>query len=176
MNQKTKLPTPQEAQHPTPVDPKNVVETTSATGESISYDSSQPVFMVSRKRAGKVEIPFYEDIPKVEGYFKNQEHPGQPICIPFRRGWKGPIRYFTLEENKLLTIPVTLCDALNNECAYVEKKWVGPDGASTSRPVMDMRGGFIPSNLQKEVKSRRSRFQFIVKHNVNYKPVIRETA
>ena len=171
---KTKLPTPQEAQHPTPVDPKNVTQTLSATGETISYDISQPVYLATRQRSGRVRIPTYEEMPKVTGRFKNIEHPGQPITIPFRKGWKGPIRYFSLEENKNLTIPVTLCDTLNNECAYTEKKWISPDGVSSSRPVMDMRGGYIPSHLQKEVKSRRSRFQFIVEHNVSYKPDIQD--
>jgi hypothetical protein len=174
MTEKTRLPTPQEAQKPNAVDPKNVAHTMSETGEMISYDSSKPVFMVSRLRAGKVVIPSYEEIPKVTGRFKNIEHPGQPITIPFRKGWKGPIRYFTLEENRTLTIPVTLCDTLNDGCAYVEKKWVSPDGSASSRPVMDMRGGFIPSHLQKEVKNKRSRFQFIVDHKVHYSPKIQE--
>lgn len=174
MTEKTRLPTPKEAQTPNAVDPKNVVQTMSTTGEIISYDSSQPVYMASRQRAGKVVIPSYEEIPKVTGRFKNIEQPGQPVTIPFRKGWKGPIRYFTLEENKTLTIPVTLCDTLNNECAYVEKKWLTPDGTTSSRPVMDMRGGFIPSHLQKEVKNRKSRFQFIVDHKISYSPKIQD--
>jgi hypothetical protein len=173
---KPRLPTPEEAKHPHSVKPEDLSVTTTAGGAEITYDVSKPVFLATRQREGSVKIPLYEDVPKVTGRFKNIEHPGQPICIPFRKGWKGPIRYFSLEENKSLTIPVTLCDTLNNGCAYIEKKWVNPDGSSTNRPVLDMRGGVMAGNLQKEVKNRRSRFQFIVDHKVSWKPTIEAKA
>jgi hypothetical protein len=151
--------------------PEDLAPTLTETNETITYDTSQPVFMVSKKRAGKINIPLYEEVPQVQGYFKNLEHPGQPITIP-HRAWKGPIRYFTLVENKLISIPVTLCDLLNNKTCYIEKKWVTSDGRNINRPIMSAGGNFVNPDISKEVNKRIQRFQFQVNHNVSWKPRI----
>lgn len=150
--------------------PEDLAPTLTSTNETISYDTSQPVFMVTKRKAGRIQIPLYEEVPQVQGYFKNLEHPGQELTIP-HRAWKGPIRYFTLVEDQLISIPVTLCDLLNNKACYIEKKWVTPDGASTSRPIINA-GGSVARGYSKEICKRKPRFAFQVQHNQSWKPTI----
>ena len=151
--------------------PENLSTTKLANQEEVKYDTSQPVFMMSKRISGKVDIPLYEDVPKVKGYFKNLEHPGQSVTLP-HRSWKGPIRHFALEEGRLLEIPVTLAKVLNEDSAYVEKKWITDDGKEITSRIMTMSGALAP-NIRKEIVKKIPRFSFTVwTEKMDWKPEI----
>ena len=168
-----RIPTAEEAKIVNAPKPEDLAETKTETHEAITYDTSKPVFMVSKKKAGRIKIPLYEEVPQVQGYFRNLEHPGQSLTIP-HRAWKGPIRYFTLIEDKLTSIPITLCELLNNGACYVEKRWVTPDGRETTTRIIDLAGNRVAPNICKEIARRKPRFQFQVLNNVNWKPKIEQ--
>ena len=171
----TKAPQGEERKIVNEPKPEDLAPTlTEGTNETIAYDTSLPVYMVTKKHAGRINIPLYEEVPKVTGYFKNLENPGQQMIIP-HRAWKGPIRYFTLVEDELMSIPITLCDLLNNGACYIEKKWVTPDGGTTSRPIIAPGGG-VARGLSKEISKKKPRFQFQIQHNVSWKPSITKAA
>jgi len=151
--------------------PEDLAPTLTENQEEVLYDTSQPVFMVSRKHAGRIKIPLYEEVPKVQGYFRNLENPGQSLCIP-HRSWKGPIRYFYLEENRLLTIPVTLSDLLNNGACYTQKKWVTENGQIVTRPILAPQGGLLHKDGSKEICKKIPRYSFQIVHGESWKPTI----
>lgn len=168
-----RIPTAEEAKIVNVPKKEDLAETKTEMNETIQYDTSKPVFMVSKKRSGKIKIPLYEEVPQVQGYFRNLEHPGQSLTIP-HRSWKGPIRYFTLVEDKLMSIPITLCDLLNNGACYVEKKWVTNDGVEIRHKIIGLNGSSVAPNISKEISKRKPRFQFQILTNVNWKPKIEE--
>ena len=91
----------------------------------------------SLNRSKRITLPSYNDVPKVKGIFRNVEFPGTGITFPFRGGWKGPIKQFTMFDGLEYEIPKELADHLNNNCAYKTMKWVAADGTETvnARPI-----------------------------------------
>lgn len=116
--------------------------------------------IISRKlkRDKKIQLPAYEDVPKVRGIFKNLEYPGTGITFPFRAGWKGPIKQFTLFDGVEYEIPETLAKHLNERCAYKTLKWVSTDRTETiyGRPVTSSS---MP-NFKQEIDKKVHRFMF----------------
>lgn len=105
------------------------------------------------KREKRIELPTYEKVKKVRGIFKNLEYPGTGISIPFRAGWKGPIRKFDLFDGVEATIPETLAKHLNENCAYKTYKWVSASGDEvTAKPTMP--------GYSKEIAKKVNRFMF----------------
>lgn len=134
--------------------------------KDIGYDVSKPIYMVTRKREGRITIPLYEDVAKVAGYFKNLELPGTSFTVPFRRGWRGPVRNFTLQEGTLITLPKSLADHLNYGAVYKIEEWVTDTNTAVSSLHLHSGQGSIPPNvLRKRVKSHIQRFQFLIDYD-----------
>lgn len=106
-------------------------------------------------REKRIELPTYDKVKKVRGIFRNLEYPGTGISIPFRAGWKGPVRQFDLFDGLEYVIPETLAKHLNENCAYKTYKWVAQDGSEvTAKPTMP--------GYTKEVDKKTHRFLFQV--------------
>jgi len=109
------------------------------------------------RHEGKIEIPQYKDVPKVKGIFKNIEVPGSGISFPYRGNWKGPVKQFTFFDGLEYEIPRELADHLNNNCAYIQMKWVAPDGSETTAKPIESPA--MPEH-RKEIHKKISRFMF----------------
>lgn len=108
------------------------------TGVKKTGEASREINIPKIKRDKRIELPTYEKVKKVRGIFKNLEFPGTGISIPFRAGWKGPVRQFDLFDGVEYVVPETLAKHLNENCAYKTYKWVSLDGKDemTAKPTM----------------------------------------
>lgn len=121
-------------------------------------DGASEIIMPKIKRDRKIVLPTYQEVKKVKGIFRNLEYPGTGISFPFRDGWKGPIKTFTLFDGLEYEIPETLANHLNNKCAYKTLKWLASDGTETvnARPLTTAS---MP-NFTQQIDKKTHRFMF----------------
>ena len=130
------------------------------TGKIKQATAKEPVdITIPVKNAGRrIYLPLYDQVKKVRGIFKCIEMPGTGISFPFRAGWKGPIKHFTMYDGCEYVIPETLAKHLNEKCSYINYKYVAADGTETvnAKPIT------TPSmpNYRQEIDKRISRFMF----------------
>lgn len=123
-------------------------------------EKPQEIIVPEKKRDKRINLPTYDEINKVRGIFKNLEFPSTGISIPFRAGWKGPIKQFTFFDGCEYVVPETLAKHLNENCAYKTYKWVSTDGKEVMN-ALPVSTASMP-NFRQEIDKKVSRFLFQV--------------